>query len=272
MSVSATTFEAYLAPGETVVEGVPGSLLDSASRSEGTIGVTDRRILFVADGDEFLDVSHDSIHSIRSTPQSPLTQRGLSSLAVVGGGSLLALVALLGVFLLRPSALVPVFLALYVAGVLGAEYVRRYGVDLHWVGGASAGGRSDTDHRVFETDRLHRTIAKHADNDDLLVVALVVVALVALAGLIALTESLLVLPLSIVLLGGVGVSIVGIRRGRALKRRGIDRHDELEVSIHLSNGHVVRLRVEGDSRLDRELSGVARRTLDDGSLPDVAHV
>lgn len=266
MRVSATEFEEYLAPDESVVTGGPGSLYADAYRLEGSIGVTDRRVLFVSEDGSFLDVAHDSIESIRSRPRSTITYHGVGYVLAALLGLLLAAVAFAGIMLLEPGAVAALLGALIVGCIAAAEYLRRRGETLP----------SDRTRRRLSAalDRvgLRRRLdalteevlgdvladVEPAGYHELLVVGVASVALLAAVGLVALAGSLLVVPLVLATLGGVALTEYTYRRFRALEDVGRSRRWEREVRIHLANGSAVYLLVGPDARLDRDLSSLAR--------------
>lgn len=222
-------FNEFLAEDESVVNGVTGTLIDSASRSEGAIGITDRRILFLSDGDRFVDVAHDAISSIQSRPRTRLTSDGKTNRLLLGVGGLIVVSAFVGVLGLGAGGLSLALMALTVATAAGAEYVRR-------TGSAERGSR----------------------DDDLVVLGLVTVALTSLIGLVVLTEDLLVIPLSLLALAGLVLADYANQRKNALDELGADRRREREVGIHLASGRSVYLRVDAGRRIDQDLSGVVR--------------
>ena len=125
MGTTPDEFESYLAPDESVLVGTSGTLYADSFRSAGTVGVTDRRLLFVSEGGRFLDAAHGAIHSIRSHPRRgfdlPLTAPAL--LSAVGAG--VALAAGLGVLLLGPGLLGFLLLLVTVGGGVLANRIRR---------------------------------------------------------------------------------------------------------------------------------------------------
>lgn len=265
---------AYLAPGESIVTGTRGTLHDGTFRSAGAVAVTDRRVLFVADGDHFLDVANDAISSIRSRPIGGVTYRGMGPalLAVLGAG--VAVLGFVGVVALEPGLPTFVLALATVGGVAVAERVRR--------DGANVGSRSLEQARVMIADALDdfEPLRRPASNlrepaaevwsgrdPDVLVLAIVSAALTALIGLVAATERLLAVPLVLATLVGAALAEYGYRRQREGDTAGVDRSLGREVSIHLVDGGVVRLRVDPDVRFDRDLSAVVRE-----SAPPVATV
>lgn len=268
--------EGYLAPGESVVTWSSGWLYGDSYRSAGSIAVTDRRVLFVAEDGGFVDVAHDAIDSIRSRPRSTIVYRGLGAALVALLGALVAASAFVGLLLLESSALALLFGLLTVSGVVAAERVRRHGPGSGWERLRAATERVPTgavrrrmsegldrfvgpDRPGRENPVLDGPVDGGADGDeDLLVVGLASLALVGSIGLIVVAESLLVVPLSLVAIGGGALSDYAYRRWRGREAVGRSARREREVNVHLADGSVVRLWVDPDGRFDRDLSALAR--------------
>lgn len=261
MTVPATRFGEYLAEDESIIHGSPGTLVDERRQSEGTIGVTDRRVVFLSERNRFVDVTHDAISSIHSRERTTFTAGGIGYRLLVGVGALVAALSFLAV--VGPGVAGPGFLlaSLTVGAAVGAEYVRRNDVDVGWDGLAD---------RLPGADgplRRPPDAARDRGNGKPLVFGLAYLGLAGLVGLVVVTGSLLVVPLLLLTLGGLAVADGAYRRTRGLDRSGRSRRHEREVTIHLVDGRRVRLRVDGPRRLDRELSGVAREA--GRSPPDV---
>ena len=263
MRASTDAFETYLAPGESLVSGATGRLLDASTRSAGVVGLTDRRVLFVTEDDGFVDVAHEAVSSIRSRPRREFSYRelGPAVLAVLGAG--VAVAGFVGVLALEPG-IGGVFLALVaVAGVVAAELVRRRGAPDDWLDSTAAGGRFES--ALAEVEGLRGTAERAGTGDvdlptdpDVLVLGIVTVALTAVVGLVAATESLLVVPLLLATVGGLALADYGYRMERDADRP--DRAPGREVSVHLVDGSVVRLWVDPDARFERDLSAVVRES------------
>lgn len=258
MAASSDGLREYLAPDETVIAGEPGTLFDDSYRAVGAIAVTDRRLLFVSEEDEFVDVAHDAIYSIRSRPRREFTLRGIGPVLVAVLGAGLAVAAVGGVLVLDPNLPTLVLTLATVGGVATAERVRRHGAGTEWdTLDASIEAVLDA---LEDVEVLRGPLGEVRDGGDadLLVIAVASVALTALIGLIAATESLLVVPLSLVAVGGVGVAAYGYRIQRERDALQGERPPDREVSVHLVDGRVVRLQVDPGGRFDRDLSAVVR--------------
>lgn len=262
MGVQSSPFREYLAPDESVVSGAPGTIVDRSTRSRGSIGITDRRVLMVTDTDRFIDVSHDAISSIRSRPRTTVTATGIGYRLVAVGGAMIAVFGVVSVLAIETSGLAAGLALATVGGTAAAEYVRRTGVDVDWsaLDAVWRAYRSDRDALVDEladVDLLQPAGAGSHDSD-LLVLTLGVAALFALVGLVSLTERLLVVLPVLASIAGVGLTDHGHRRWRTLDRTGAGMRHERAVSIHLVDGRTVDFRVDATVRIDRTLSAVVR--------------
>lgn len=292
MRAPANEFREYLAPGESVVDAGTGTLLDDSRRREGSIGVTDRRVLFVAEDGGYVDVAQSCISSIRSHPRTTVSSEEARYRLVAAAGALLAVAAVAGAAVLTASALGTALFLVGVGGFVLAEHVRRSGpavvwTTLEWVrerlpgrprvadpGSPDLGGfdRLGVDLGGLEGLRGRMRDAGELDERELLTFAFGGVGLAALIGPVALAASLAVLPLALVALGGVGLADYAYRRERVLARDAGSRQREQEVSIHLADGRIVRLRVDAAGRIDRALSrrvGEERRASADATSPQL---
>lgn len=268
MRASTNELRTYLAPGETLVDGTAGALFDDSYRSEGAIGVTDRRVIFVSEEGGFQDVAHDAIYSIRSRPRRGFTYRGTAPamLAVLGGG--IAAAAAVGVLVLAPSPLAFVLLLVSVGGVAAAERVRRRGVVAEWRTVERA--KAELQGALDDVELFRGPAAKWSElgDDDLLTLGVVSVALTATIGLIAVAGSLLVVPLTLVILGGIALAEYGHRRGNERDAVERVRPRERDVSIHLVDGRTVHLRLPPGGRFDRRLSAAVRESATPTASPE----
>lgn len=259
MRASTNELRTYLAPGETLVDGTAGTLFDDSYRSEGSVGVTDRRVLFVSEDGGFQDVAHDAIYSVRSRPRRGLTYRGTAPalLAVLGGA--IAAAAAVGVLVLAPRPLAFVLLLASVGGVAGAERVRRRGVGDVWRPLERA--KSELVAALDDVEPFRGPTAKWSElgDDDLLILGVVSVALTASIGLVVVAGSLLVVPLALVALGGLALAEYGYRRRAERDPVGGERR-ERDVSLHLVDGRTVHLRLPPGGRFDRHLSAAVRES------------
>lgn len=263
MSVPSEEFRDYLAPDESVVSSAHGTVVDGSFRSRGSIGITDRRVLFVTDSDRFLDVTHDAIASIRGRQRTGYTTRGVGYRLAVVTGALIAVAGFVGVLGVQANAETFTFALATVGGAAVAEYGRRSSFDVEWPASDEVLGALTADRtalgEVLADVGFRRS--EGADGDDawlVFVPVLGAVSLVSLIGLVGVTGRLLVVPLVVVALAGLALADYAHRRTRALDAAGNGRRRERAVSIDLVNGRTVTFRVDSTERIDRDLSGVVR--------------
>ena len=257
MRVPANEFQEYLAPDESVVEAGTGALLEDAYRTEGFVGVTDRRVLFVSDDDGFVGISQGGIRSIRSRPGTTAAPGGTGYRLVTVAGALLAVLAFVGVLALGASGLASVLTLVTVGGLAGAEYLRRNGVETD--SAVLNDLESDISARFdgVQVLRAHLGEPRDVDLQQLLVLVTGLVGLTAFAGLVAVTANLLAIPLTLVTLGGIAVMDYAYRHEHDTGGVERSRRTGRNVSIHLAGGQVVDLRVDSPARIDHALSRVA---------------
>lgn len=266
-------FEEYLAPGESLAYQAPGRMVDGSNRAQGHVGVTDQRLLFVADGNHFLDVAHDSITSIRSTHQSGFTAPGLGYPLIAATGALVTLLGLLAIVGLAPGA-VGVALALAtVGGGVSAELLRRsdVSVDPRAVASVRRAVKGNVSSRRRELRGLrpflHGPFEGSHHYADGLVLGAALLSLLALVGLVAAAGTLAVVPLVLISLAGFAVADVGFRRSRSLDDEDASRLTALDVQVDLVNGRTVEFRVDPDDRVDRALSAAVRSAGEETERP-----
>lgn len=266
MPASSADLEGHLGPGESLVQHAWGRIVDGSSPASGTLGVTDQRLLFVADGAHFLDVSLDSICSIRSEHQSRFTALGLGYPLLAAGGALVTLLGLLAIVGLAPTGVGVALALLTVGGGVGAELLRRSDVSLdpRAVRSVRRAIEGDVSSRRRELRGLrpvlHGPFEGNHHYADGIVLGTALLALLALVGLVAAAGSLAVVPLVLVSLVGFAVADVGYRRATAMDDEDASRPTALDVQVDLVNGRTVTFRVDPDVRLDRTLSSAVMRT------------
>lgn len=273
MPVPPEEFKAYLAPGESVVQWAPGRFVDGAYRSNGVVGVTDRRLVFVADGDRFVDVAPDSVCAIRCTIRSSRTTAGIGYPLLAVVGVLVTVLGLVGVVGIQPTTPVTALALTTVGGAVAAEGLRRSGVSVNGeaIDAVRRAWRGEADSRLRE---LAGVKPVRRGGGDGLVVATGLVSLFGLVGLVVVTGTLIAVPLALTSLAGFALADVAYRRWERLAARGGSRRQERAISVDLVNGRTVDLRVDAADRVDRALSEVVRepirREAPGGAMPSTA--
>lgn len=268
MDASREAFRGYLSPNEVVVSADDGTLIERGIGSDGTVCLTDRRLLFVSSDGVFRDVSYEYVRSIRSRPRRTDTARRwrLGSMAVLGGA--IAAVAFLGAIVLASNASGVVFAAAVVGASVLAESVRRVGVDSESLkrrvveldhnaavgsllgGGTTAGRKRDRDdsRTHWRTEYVYVT---------LFLVAVTAATVILAAALLVGTGQWIVFSLTIVTLGGLATAEYAVRRLRWLDRTGRDRHETREIRLEIDGSDDVAIRCHASTRIDRTLSRLA---------------
>lgn len=253
MSGPADQFQPYLAADEPVLEAARGALVDGTTRTEGAVGVTDRRLLFVAD-EGFTDVRHEWIASVGSWPREHLTARGRGLRVLAAAGVALAVLSLAVQAFLTPTTVGSLLALVAVGGFAVAEGVRRRGVDVDWGAVAAAVRDLDSDPVLREDVVRQRWETEYVyAHQSALVVAALVGAGAAVA-LLVVAASQLAFGLTFVALGGLAATDHAVRRIRRLDHLGTGRRTERDVTIQLEGGHELTLRLDPAERVDRVLS------------------
>jgi uncharacterized membrane protein len=213
----------HLAPDERLTAAYSVRLSGTSVWTPPTLGVTDRRLLWVGDGGRAASIDLDYVTGVRSRRRTRPRFRGRDHRLQMGGSGLLAALCLVGVVVLSSNLLVPLLSLVTVGGLAATEYL--------W--------------RAF---------------DEIQVEAIAGTALVAAASYlgIVVAASSVVAPLLVLLAIG-GVALVEYARRRASDFGGIEmeyRHHR-EVSISTADGRTVHVRCDPSEQIDRELSRLA---------------
>lgn len=252
MSTSTEELQNYLATNESIVDVGTGRLVDGTTGTEGTIGVTDRRMLFVAGEMGFTDVRYDQICSIQSWARERLTPRGLAVRLLVGSGILVAVMALIGQVVLTPTAFGSLLAVSAVGGFIVAEAVRRTGVDIDWA--AIGDAIRDVDRPSSDDVIRQRWGTEYVYARQFVLIGAALLGMGSAVGMAVHTGSLLAFALTFVALGGLAVTDIAIRRMRRLDRLGESRRTERTVTVRLVGSQDVTLRLGATERIDRVLS------------------
>lgn len=125
MSSASDRLRDYPAPEESVVAVYTATLSGSSHWKAASIGLTDRRLLCVADDGEFMTLGYDSICAIQSQPRTTHTYRVRDYRPLLRSGGLVAVLALVGIVAVTASLLVPLLLLVAVGGLVTTAYLRR---------------------------------------------------------------------------------------------------------------------------------------------------
>lgn len=247
----------YLVPDEPLRNVYPATLADDSAPEEVSLGVTDRRLLCLAEDGSVLTVGYDSICAIRSRQRSTVSCRGNDYRLVIGGGAVLALVAFAALVAFSSTLAVPA-LGLTAVGALAASaflVVHADAVDRVTLDDVEARMADDFD-GVDALRRADRALPDAADGRHVLLALCALVAVAALAGTAAVASTPLVLLL-VPVLAGMGLVDYGRRHAAELDGIEISRERARNVRIRTDDGRSIRLDVDPSADADRELSRLA---------------
>lgn len=254
MEVTADDVLGFIDDAEPVINTGPGYVTNGSGRLEGSIAVTDRRVLFVSheNGSErVIEIASEAICSVDSRLQTRFTQAGLLFRALLGLGVLLAALSALGVIAYVSTPLEFSMALLAVTGALGAGYAYRFGVDVEsTVLDETADLVRD---RAPRKGSLTRYDWFEPSGDGDVVVTLATVASLALVSLVLFTSRPLLAPLVLVLLGSVVLIDQASKRKLSLDERNESQRHERAVTLDLASGRRVHIHVDSTRRIDREL-------------------
>lgn len=252
MSGPIEEFQPYLAADETVVETGRGALVDGTALMEGAVGVTDRRLLFVAEGG-FTDVRHERIASVGSWPREHLTARGRGLRVLAAAGVVVAVLAVAAQAFLTPTTFGSLLALVAIGAFALAEGVRRLGVDVDWDAVEAAVRGLDPDPLRCDAVR-QRWETEYVYAHQFALVGAALVGAGAAVGLLVVAGSPLAFGLTFVALGGLAATDHAVRRIQRLDRLGTGRRTERDVTIQLEGGHELTLRLDPAERVDQVLS------------------
>lgn len=268
MRTPTSVFGPYLAPEETLMEASEGAITEGETRTEGLIGLTDRRLLFVGGDGEFTEVDYGYVCSIRSRRRRPFTREGLRMrlLAVLGGT--FALAAFIGTLALAWSGIGAILAVSAVGGAVVAEAIRRTGIEIDWDAVSERIPWSDRSaavdlasgrHRSHAGDREGGIVRQHWETEyvyahQFILLTAAVVAALGIVGLVVHTGGGLVAFFALATLGAIAVTEFAVKKMRQLAVVGASRRDEREVRLELVSGRDVSVRFDETGRIDRVLS------------------
>lgn len=258
MRPSAAQLGDYLAPEESLVAVSTGTLYERSSWNPMAIGITDRRLVCVADNGWYVTVGYDAISTIRSHPRTTRTYRGPDSRLLMGGGALLALLGGIGVVVLATSGLVPVLALVTVGGVVAAEYLRRNTAEFEWevVTGITKRIPFDIDGTAAR-EWYDRSLSGAADTNQLLSLGSGGVAVLGFIGLLLLVSSGFVVLGMLAVVGGIGLVDYARRHKADLEGFKIVRHRMSDVNISIQQNQPIRIRCDPSREFVQELSRAA---------------
>jgi len=253
MEVTADDVRGYLVDAEPVINTSPGYVANGSGRFEGSIAVTDRRVLVVSQENESeraMSIAPEAICSVESRLRTRFTTGGQWYRGLLGLGVLLVALSTLGLLSYASTALSFTLSIIVVTGALGAAYVYRFGVE-------SAALDETVDlmrDRAPRNGSLDQYEWFEPTGEGDVVVTLATVASLALLGLVVFTPRPILAPIVLVLLGSVALIDHASEQKLELDERNESRRRERVVTLGLASGHECHLHVDATRRIDRELS------------------
>lgn len=256
MSSRSDQFRKYLHAEEPLRDVYTAMLSDnSARKAEVSIGVTDRRLLCIADDGTFVNVGYDSICTIRSHPRTRLTCRGNDYRLLLGTGALLAVLGFVGVVALATSALVPLLSLTAVGGLATSAYLWRGGDVPELLSLDAIDERTAADFDgVDALRRLRDRTDAYADARQLRLLGSTLVALCSLFAAVALAASPFVSLLVLPMVGGLALVDYASRHRDEFGDLEVVRRHEREVRISTTDGRAVQFESDPSEAIGRELS------------------
>ncbi len=258
MSPAPDRLREFSHPEEPLVTVHSGRVSADSRWQSASIGLTDRRLLCVADDGGFVTLGYDSICAIRGRSRTRRSYRGTDHGLLLGGGAVLAVLGLVGVVALATSALVHLLVLGTVAGVAGVAYLRRNPASVDREAIAGLADRAPTE--VGSDDIVHRFEYREIDDADVHMASLIAsgaVAALSFAAAVVVATSALVVLATLVLLAGLALVDYALRHRADLDDVAIDREREAELSIDTADGRTVHVRSEPSNGLGEALSRLA---------------
>ena len=246
----------YLAPEEAVETVTSGRFAGGATWADGTIAVTDRRVLCVDDDGGFLTIGFDEIGSIAGQPRTSTTVRGNDHRLLAAGGLILATVGIIGVFGFSTG---PSSLALAVVtgvGLLATTSSWQAEGTPAWASMPTVtGGPSEHAHDGQIRRRVAAVLPEGIRGAAPLVLGGWGIAAVGTPAL--LLSGPLILVAVLVTVGGLALVEFARRHEEALDGIEVVRRRELELTVTTNDGRTIALRSQPTAAIHQELSKVA---------------
>jgi hypothetical protein len=253
MPPSTDRLREYLGSDEPLEAVYTATLAQRSARKRVTLGLTDRRLFYLADGGSFGNIEYGAIRTVRSQPRTRRSYCLEDWRLVVGVGVLVALLGFLAV-VGSTSALSAPFLGLAtVIGLVTAEYVRRHAEGVGW----SRNGRLEE--RLGEHDiegalrRFRRDGTGRADLPQVLFLGSALLAVSSFVGLVVLAASGYAVLGALALVAGPGLVDYGYRYRDAFAGFEITRHRETVVHVS-TDDRTLQLRIDSSADLPRQIS------------------
>jgi hypothetical protein len=265
MHQSADQLKDYLAPEESLVAVSTGALYEQSSWHPMSIGITDRRLVYLADDGRYVTVGYDAIRTIRSRPVTTRNYRKIGSHVLLWCGALLTLLGIVSVIALATTVLVPLLALVTVGGVVAAEYHRRVTDEIDWGTVTEV-----TEHIPYDIDgtavrqRYERFIPDVGNETQVLLLGSGAVAVLSFIGLVLLVPSEFVVPGVFVILSGLVLVDYTLRPEGVFDQPQIVQNKKTKVSISIQNDQSIYIRSYRSQEVEKKLS---RAVFADGVEP-----
>lgn len=258
MSQPSDRLREHLLPEEPLRGVYAATLSDNSSPKEVSVGMTDRRLLALAEDGTVLNVGYDSICAIRSRPRSTLTYRGNDSRLLVGGGASLSVLGFGALVALAPNPAVPALALATVAALVATVALYRADDASELVTVEEIDERTAADFEVADGLRsLERALPDVLDGRRALLLAGALLAVLAFAGTVVAAATVIVALFFPPILGGLALVEYGRRHRGELGGIELARERARNVRISTDDGRTIRLEVDPSADADRELSRLA---------------
>lgn len=257
---------------EEPLQGVyAATLSDEGAPKEVSVGVTDRRLVCIADDGTFLDVGYDAICSIRGRPESTLTYRGNDYRLVAGTGAGLSILGFVALAAFSSNPAVPV-LALATVGALVVTVTLAWNdqvTELVTLEALDERTAADFD-GVDALRRVERTLPARVDRRRVLLSVSALLTVACFVGTVALATNPLSLLCFVPILAGIGLVEYARRHADELDGIEIRRERARNVQISTDDGRTVSLSVDPSAEIDRELGRLTAVTARDDAVQPVS--
>lgn len=257
MSPTPDRFGEYLVGSERLTAVYAGVLRERSGRRPVAIGVTDRRLLCLAEDGTFVNLGYDSVAAIQSRPNSTVSLRGNDYRLLLGIGCLVALVAFAAVVALASNAFVPGFVLATVAGIAAGEHVRWHRTDADPPWPSAVTDRIDGVVERCDAPWRYADRADEFPDDRVVRIASGLVAAGSFVGAIVSASSVVTVLCFFLSLAGLALCDYAHRHRDELDGIELRRRREREVNVSTDDGRSVRIRSDPSDRIGRELSRLA---------------
>jgi len=258
MSETPDRLREHLVPGESLAAVHAAALSEGAVWREVSVGLTDRRLVCVAEDGTFVAVGYGSVCAVRSRRRTTSTYRGYDYRLLAGGGLLLAVLGLLATVALATVALVPLLVLSAVAGLGSAAHLRRTADDADWVGAEEVAARIGCGFENWDdlSEYAYR-VAARAGERQRLSAGFGVVGAASLLGAAAVASTPLAVLAALPTIGGLGLAEYARRHRTEFDGIEVVRRCEREIRVSIDGGRVLQIRADPEAGIGRAIGRLA---------------